>query len=157
MFTMDEGCKNCTYKDTTGNTTVGIGFNMDTPSARRIWDEADIPESFDSVKAGTQLLSQESIWALLNMSVANCKQDLHSIFPSFDTYPIYVQLALINLCFNLGKPTFSTFTTFLSRIRLSNFKGAAQDLALTKWATQVPNRAMRVCALLNNDDSLYNV
>lgn len=155
MLTVDEGLKNRVYKDTKGKNTVGIGFNMDDSSARAIWLHANVSESFNLVLQNQQALSTPSAWALLNKCVENAKTDLLLLFPAFDSYPNFVQLALLNLMYNMGRPTFSQFTTFISLIKHQNYSGAATDLAKTKWATQVPKRCMRVCALLKGDDSLY--
>lgn len=155
MFTVDEGLKNRVYKDTKGNNTVGIGFNMDNPAARACWIHADIPESFNLVYNGQQALATTSVWNLLNKCIDYAKTDTIAVFPEFNVYPEYVQLALLNLMFNMGKPKFSGFHTFIKLIRAKDFTSAANDLATTLWATQVPKRSMRVCALLRGDDSLY--
>lgn len=156
MFTVDEGFKSFAYKDTKGKTTVGIGFNMDDPKAKGAWIMADIPESYYAVYSKQQQLSQQSAWSLLGYCINGAKKDLLTMFDSLEIYPQYVQFALINLIFNMGKPVFSEFNTFIGLIKAKDFEGAANDLAKTKWATELPNRAMRVCALLKGDDSLYS-
>lgn len=155
MFTVDEGCKIRVYNDTNLNKTVGIGFNMDSDKARDIWQQAGVKEIFTSVYMGDTTLSMESIWALLNACVDNCKEELRDIFPDFDTYPDYVQMALINLDFNLGATKFSKFNTFISLIKAGNINGASDDLATTGWAKQLPARAKRVCELLKGNELGY--
>jgi len=155
MLTTDEGLRNTSYKDTVGKTTVGIGFNMDDPHAQGIWIKADIPESYHQVYNRTQTLSTESAWKLLNVCIENSVTDLKTIFENYDGLPELIQLALINLMFNMGKPVFSQFKTFIGLVQKGEFEAASNDLARTKWATQVPNRAMRVCSLLKEDDLYY--
>lgn len=155
MLTFDEGLRNNVYTDTKGNKTVGIGFNMDDPYARGVWIHSDIPESFILVYQGKTPLSTQSTWNILNTQVENAKSDLRSIFSDFDSYPDFVQLSLINLCFNMGKTVFSGFHTFIGLIRQSDYNTAAEDLKTTKWATELTKRAERIYALLKGDDSLY--
>ncbi len=155
MLIVDEGLRYKAYKDITGKTTVGIGFNMDNPSARGIWLHADIPESFNTIYAGQFPLSTNSISKLFNTCIDNCRIDLESMFTDFNNFPNYVQLALINLMFNMGKPVLSQFHTFINLIESNDYDGASTDLSTTKWASELPNRAKRVAALLKNDDSGY--
>lgn len=155
MLKFDEGLCYKAYKDTVGKTTVGIGFNMDDPNAKGIWLHADIPESFIGVHNDLIPLSTNSVVKLLNTCVDNCRMDLESIFSDFNTYPDNIQLALINLIFNLGKTKFLQFNTFIGFIKSNLYSNAALDLNTTTWTKQVPNRAKRVMALLNNDSSQY--
>ena len=155
MFTVDEGYRDMAYLDTTGHVTVGIGFNMDSPNARETWADAGIHDNFDLVYNRTIPITLDEAWALLNTCIDNCKTDLLSILHDFDSYPENIKMALINLCFNLGLPKLTGFTTFLGRIRLGNYAGAALDLSMTLWAMQLPERAKRVCQLINGDDSFY--
>ncbi len=155
MLTVDEGIRFVVYKDTVGKRTVGIGFNMDDINARTIWQYAGIKENFDSIRDGKSSLSQESAWKLLNVCVDNCKIDLKHTFTEFDNYPEGVQLALINLIYNMGNTIFIQFKTFISLIKDSDYVGAAEDLSHTRWALEVKSRAKRVIALLNEDDKGY--
>ena len=156
MLQADEGLKYNAYKDTVGKTTVGIGFNMDSPSAKNVWVQANIRESFNLVKNSNFPLSTASIASLVNTCINNCKIDLRDVFDDFDTYPNYVQLALINLMFNMGKHTFEQFYQFCNFIEDDDYDGASNDLKSTKWASQLPERAKRVMALLKGDDSGYS-
>jgi GH24 family phage-related lysozyme (muramidase) len=156
MLTADEGFRSVAYKDSKGNTTVGIGFNMDDSNAKSAWLQADIPESFNSIKNSTANLSVASINRMFNICVNSCKTDLASIFPNVSSYPDYVQLALVNLMFNMGKRVFLEFNTFIKLIKEQDYDGASNDLATTKWATELTGRAKRVTALLKGDDSGYS-
>ncbi len=156
MLRQDEGLRYRAYKDTVGNITVGIGFNMDSPSAKGLWLHADIPESFNSIYTQEAYLSTNSVNKLLNTCIDTCRIDLEAmIMRDITSYPDYVQLALINLMFNMGKSTFSHFTTFISLIKAENFSGAAEDLKTTKYATELPLRCERICSLLNGNYSHY--
>lgn len=152
---VDEGLRYKSYKDTVGKTTVGIGFNMDDSNARGIWISADIEESFNSVYKGETALSSTSVSNLLDACLKGCRTDLASLFPSYAGLPVYVQMSLVNLMFNLGLHKFKAFNTFNGLINSGKFEEASNDLKLTALAKQAPNRIRRVCALLLGDDSEY--
>lgn len=156
MLVADEGLTHSAYKDTTGNVTVGVGFNMDSISARGLWIKASIPESFNAVYANKVSLSGDSVNKLLDICVAGCNADLLSLLPNLNSYPNYVQLALLNLMFNMGKPVLAQFNTFLNLIKENNYDGASNDLSNTKWSSELPQRSNRVCSLLKNNDSGYS-
>lgn len=60
------------------------------------------------------------------------------------------QRALIEMAYNLGDAGLSDFATFLSLMRTGRFEEAATDLAGTKWAKQVGNRATRIVGQIRN-------
>ena len=156
MLNLEEGLRYRAYKDTTGHITVGIGFNMDNPTAKAIWLRADIPESFNAVYTQQSVLSTNSVVKLLNTCVDNCRIDLESVLlRDVQDMPTYVQLALINLMFNLGKSVFSQFTTFIDLIKTGNYNDASIDLGTTLWSKELPLRSQRVVALLQGDCSHY--
>lgn len=156
MLQADEGLRYKAYKDTNGKTTVGIGFNMDDPRAKSVWLQADIPESFNLVRNSNFPLSSASVISLTTICINNARKDLISIFPEFNTYPEYAQLALINLIFNMGKPVFLQFNTFINLIKDKDFYGASDDLANTKYATELKERSSRICSLLEGNLDAYS-
>lgn len=156
MMQADEGLLYKAYKDTVGKTTVGIGFNMDDAHAKSVWAQADIVEFFDNVYKGLQTLSTKSVGDLFNACVTNAKADLHSIFPTFYSMPDYVQLALINMMFNMGIHVFKEFTQTIDAINKGDYITAASRALQSNWAKQLPERASRVTKLLTGDDSGYS-
>lgn len=156
MLKLDEGLRYKAYIDTVGKTTVGIGFNMDSPNAKSLWLHADVHESFSAVYNGQTSLSTNSIVSLFNTCIDSCRVDLESLFEDFETYPEYTQLALINLIFNMGKPVFSQFHTTINLIKAKEFNKASDNLEHTAWASQLPVRSARVRKLLTGDYSGYS-
>lgn len=157
MLKLDEGLRYKVYTDTVGKATVGIGFNMDSSSAKGLWLRANIGESFSAVYSGQSSLSTNSIVSLFNTCIDGCRVDLESIFNDFETYPEHAQLALINLMFNMGKSVFTGFHTTINLLKAKDFNGASDHLAGTGWASQLPVRSARVRKLLKGDYSGYTV
>lgn len=156
MLKQDEGLRYKAYKDTKDKVTVGIGFNMDDPHAKGVWIKSDIPESFFSVYSGVGVMSTNSVNKLFNTCLDNCRIDLESIFTDFESYPVYVQLALYNMMFTMGKAVFSTFNGTIELIKSLEYAKAAQHILGTLWARdEAHNRALRVSKLLQGDYSGY--
>jgi lysozyme len=54
------------------------------------------------------------------------------------------QFAIIDMIFNMGAGTFDTFKQFQQLMQTNSFASAANDLAMTTYARQVPSRAAAI-------------
>lgn len=115
------------YTDSVGKITIGIGRNL---------DDNGISES-------------EASFMLYN-DIRSAKTDLLSIFPNFKSLPDEVQIALIDMMFNLGKPRFKGFKKMIEAIRNGDFKEAARQAKDSHWCKQVGSRCD------DNYNLLYN-
>lgn len=156
MLKFDEGLRQRVYKCSRGYNTVGIGFNMDDPSARTVWAEANIKESFNLVIKNQQSLSLKSVSDLLYKCIDNIKINAKWVFPEFDSYPEHVQLAVLNMLFQMGPRKLAQFTKTVSLIKEKKFAEASVEALDSSWAKQTPARAKRVTDLLKGDYSGYN-
>ena len=76
------------YPDIKDKMTVGVGFNMDTPSARDEWKEAfGGAVSFDAVRAGTRILEEEEVWQLFRAGLASRRKELKAHFGDDSVQP----------------------------------------------------------------------
>lgn len=120
----EEGVRYTPYKDTAGVLTVGVGHNLSTPLSPRAVDQI---LTDDIQVAVTALQTHAPWWAGL---------------------PDPQQRALVDLCFNMGWPTLSTFGTFLGLMAAGQYAAAALDLRDTAWYREVGTRGPRVVSLL---------
>lgn len=114
------------YLDTVGAVTVGVGNMLPTAAAAQALGFVDrvslkpataeaIATDFDTVtkqmkglnavayKVHTKLdLPAVAIDTLLDARIDEFKVEVKGKFPKFDTYPLTVQFALLDLAFNLG-------------------------------------------------------
>jgi len=148
MLSVDEGVMRYVYHDITGHRTVGIGFNMDDPNARKIWIGAGLPEIFENVRMGLAPISYNSLIELLKITIEQAIQDTKKLVPDFDNLSEYQRMALINMAFQLGYNALSKFKNTLKAINDKDFT-LARELALKSlWAKQTPARAKRVADML---------
>ena len=124
----DEGRRLAAYDDHLGNRTVGVGFNMDSGIARKVWQRAGVPVPFDDVYAGKAALSDVEANRLARESVQIAVDDASSLYPNMDELSPARQEALVGLSYQLGKTTLAGFEDFNASVRRGEFVKAARHL-----------------------------
>ena len=130
---INEGFSSMYYIDTTGNKTIGYGFNL------AIYPSLSEP------------LNIEKANILLNKSIEKNIQYACQIFDDpyhvnfFDNLEYNIQSVILDMIYNLGISGFRDFNNFIYYIRNNNdsFISAAIDLEHTLWYEQVGLRGKR--------------
>jgi len=146
-----EGVKDKVYKDTEGYKTIGIGFNMDSPNAKKVWQQAGIQTNFDDAINGRVKLTEDEINSLANTSYQIAENDAKSLVKNFDKLSDNRKAAVVQLSYQLGGPRLANFKTTLAAINAGNFKAAARQLQNSKLAKQTPERAQKIARMLAED------
>lgn len=129
-ITDDEGRRLTVYNDSMGIPTIGVGRNLRVGITDA---EADYLLSNDVARVIAELDSHLSWWRLLPPPQAR---------------------VVVNLAFNMGLSGLLGFGTFLGLMRTHDYKGAAADLAGTKWFGQVGQRGPRMVARITGAPTL---
>jgi lysozyme len=87
-------------------------------------------------------INEEEADYLLNNDVNLAINELESIIPNFHKIDSNRQSALIDMIVNLGRPKFLKFKNTIKAIKNENWELASKEMLNSKWARQVPNRAM---------------
>lgn len=132
-----EGYKKHIYKDTKGIPTIGVGFNLNDKNNQRILAKYGI--SNHELHNG---LSDLEIRQLYNDTVQIAIKNAKHFAPGFDSLPPNVQLALIDLSFNLGPNKLAQFKNLQQAIIKKDFNAAAAALKHSNWYNQVGNRGI---------------
>lgn len=140
----DEGLRFSSYMDTTGNKTVGFGFNMDSGIAKRVWDKAGVGASFKDVYNGKASITPQEAEALGAASYQIAVSDARSFFPDIGKLSPARQDALLNLSYQMGLTTLNQFKGFKKALERKDYKTAAKELMNSRYFEQTPNRARRV-------------
>lgn len=122
---LDEGSRSKPYKDTRGFLTIGVGHNLSA--------------------AG---LCPAAIRAQFDFDFAGVVEDLNRRIPWWVDQPEVVKRVLVNLTFNMGIQKVLGFHQMLLAMQLGDYPLAASHLLQSAYASQVPNRAKRLAALL---------
>ena len=127
----DEGVKYEIYLDHLGLKTCGVGH-----LCRKGEPEYDM-------EVGTPI-SEERVAELFEKDVGWTLKDCYKLLPDFDMLPEAVRLIFANMMFNLGMKNLGMFKRLLAAIEDREWQKAADEMADSKWARQVPNRAGRL-------------
>lgn len=133
-LTPEEGLRLRVYDDATGqpivkgsvvqgNPTIGIGRNLASKGITE--DEAHYLCADDIAEVEDQLDKNLAWWR--GMSARR-------------------QMALADMCFNMGLSVLLTFTTFLGYLEAGEWEKAAEDLKGTAWWGQVGTRGPKIAA-----------
>ncbi len=131
MITRHEGCETYAYKCTSGKLTIGVGRNID--------------------KGGLGL-SQLEIAYLLKNDIRRSRLELEKAFPWFPSLDDVRQDALIDMCFNMGITRLRTFKKAMGAMENQDYQQAADHFFDSRWARQVPNRAIEICDMIRTGE-----
>ena len=91
-----EGFTNRMYIDPRGNPTIGIGHLLKRNDKELFQKLFGNTVNFDSVMQGKQALTDEQVEQLAKYDIDEHLQRAQRIFKEFDSYPYYLQEALLN-------------------------------------------------------------
>jgi lysozyme len=124
QLTIDEGVEESAYQDSLGFWTIGVG------------------RLIDKRKGGK--LSDDEIEYLLHNDVNRKYAELIRVLPWIKGLDEARQGALLNMAFQLGVEGLSKFKNSLAFIKAGDYKKASENLMLSLWAKQTPNRAKKM-------------
>lgn len=120
----DEGVKRSAYQDHLGFWTIGVG------------------RLIDGRKGGG--LRDNEIALLLANDIEDRVKALTDALPWFAGLDPIRQAVLLNMAFQLGTAGLLAFSTTLAHVRAGRYYEASQSMLKSKWATQTPERALRL-------------
>jgi len=123
----DEGVRLKPYTDSVGKLTIGIGRNL-----------TDVGIS-----------NPEASYLLVN-DVASAEAQLNAHLSWWGTMSDARQRALLNMCFNMGWPKLSKFTTTIGHLQAGRYTAASATVLQSLWAQQVGVRADRISGMFRN-------
>jgi lysozyme len=132
----DEGVKAQAYQDHLGFWTIGVG------------------RLIDARKPGSGLRPEEIIF-LLNNDIEDRIDQLARRLPWFLALDAARQGVLLNMSFQLGVDGLLGFRNTLKLVELGDYARAADNMLLSKWATQTPERARRMAAQMRSGQWQY--
>lgn len=101
-----EGSRSIAYDCTSNKRTIGIGFNMESAGARKVWSKLGIPEDFDAVFNKEQKLSDESANKLFEKTwkwcIKKAQERCDKLNVSYNALPIWHKFILADIVYNTG-------------------------------------------------------
>lgn len=115
---LHEGFRDRPYRDTVGKLTIGYGWNID-----------DTP------------MEREAAEVQLTKKLEKCEAECTKAIDFFTNLTQARREVLVEMCFNLGLQGLLGFKNTLRLMESSKHEAAAEQMLLSKWATQVGKRA----------------
>jgi lysozyme len=135
-----EGQRLTTYRDSEGVRTIGQGFNLEAPGHRAMLKEMRINPRRGLTEGESDRLFRRKV----EESLAACGR----LFPDLGDLPMPVQLALVDMAYNLGATGLSQFRKLRAAIEERNWERAAGELLKSRWRHQVGWRAERLAGMI---------
>jgi lysozyme len=134
MLCIDEGVKHYAYRCPAGFLTIGVGHNLDAKG-----------------------VSDQAIKAMLDDDIDDARDAAIRCFGEvqFGAFSVFRQMAILNMIFNLGEQGFLKFAETIELMKARRWVDAAARIAKTPYATQVGDRARRVCMMLRDEGFPY--
>lgn len=147
MLSLNEGNKPKVYKDSKGNRTIGIGFNLEDAANRKFLkrEGIDINELFDGRK-----LSENETRTLYNHSLTQAFKDAQSYDPNFAKRPEAVKMTLVDMAFNLGLTRLNKFVDMKAGLKNNDYNVAADEMVDSNWYKQVKSRGPRMVQVMRS-------
>ena len=133
MIIKHEGIRDMPYKDSLGLWTVGVGH--------LIGDGKSLPPEYN------RKFTQAEIMKMFDDDFDHHAKAAEKI-PGYSKANQGGQGALIDLTFNMGNSWYKKWPNFCKKLAAGDFKGAADELAGSKWAQQVKSRAQTIIGLV---------
>lgn len=145
MFEENEGNLSKVYKDTKGNRTIGIGFNLEDAGNQSFLKKSGI--DLKEVLAGRELTKNEVI-TLYNHSLTQAFNDARKFDPQFNKRPEPVKKAIVDMAFNLGLTKLNKFKNMKAALVQNDYRTAADEMVDSNWYKQVKSRGPRTVSLM---------
>jgi len=113
------------YKDHKGNRTVGLGFNMDSPEARELWERSLPGVDFDDIREGKDRLLPTQSRALFDNIVPEYEEIVRNKIGKDVYIPEHQMIALTSLAYNAPSLIGPRLTEF---VRQGETKLAAEEI-----------------------------
>lgn len=143
-----EGTRSKVYHDSRGKKTVGVGINLNSPGAAKLLRDAGV--NYTAVKTGQRRLSAGEIDTLFTRKVQDAMAAGPRLLQTWDDQPKTVQLAVVDMIYNLGPTGFSHLDTARDALEAKDYRRAATVLTRTAWYRQVGARAENVVAMIRS-------
>ena len=147
MFKLNEGNKPKVYKDSKGNRTIGVGFNLEDEGNRKFLKQEgiDIDELFQGRK-----LSDKETRILYNHSLRQAFADAQKFDPDLAKRPEAARMAIVDMAFNLGLTRLNKFKKMKAGLMNNDYQTAANEMVDSNWYKQVKSRGPRMVNVMRS-------
>ena len=147
-----EGIRYRTYKDSRGKKTIGVGFNLQSPGAKKMIDSIGV--NYAKVKNGSLKLNQDQIEILFEKKTEEALSGARRNIDNFDSLPKDIQLVVVDMIYNLGVTGFMNFEDVVSALSKKDYKTMAKAMWASNWRKQVGSRAEKLVQMVQKQGGI---
>jgi lysozyme len=136
---LHEGLRLTPYRCTAGYLTIGVGYNIDARGIAAL--ERVIGRTFDGA------LTREEAIAVLRHDIDAYERHVRRLMPEYDQLDAIRQRVVLDMAFNLGYRALR-FEKAIAALKRRDYLTAARQMRLSKWSSQVGDRAERLEAMM---------
>ncbi len=134
----DEGKTNYTYYCTQNHLTGGIGHKI-------LENEPEYKQPVGSP------VSKERVNEWFQHDMRSVQRDCERLYPShWPTFDEDLKQIIANMVFQMGLGTMKKFVQMKKKVIAKDYRGAAVEMADSRWNRQTPNRAARLINEMKN-------
>ena len=134
-----EGCVDHVYMCAAGYPTIGVGRNLKTNP---------LTEKEKEFVGDLSKITVEKALYLLRNDVKRCMKELTDNISFYYQLDDERQYALLDMCFNMGIKKLLKFKRMLNAMLIGDYRGAAKECLMSKYAKDVGTRAVRIARLI---------
>jgi lysozyme len=129
LLVSHESYRQYPYVDTTGHITIGIGRNLNDRG-----------------------ISTTEAFYLLDDDIVYFSSKLNHYLPFFSSLTESRQIALIDMCFNLGTQGLLNFKEMIAALEKGDYETASKEMLDSKWSQQVGERASCLASIIRTGE-----
>ena len=156
VVSLNEGKEESVYKDTEGNNSIAIGFNLEEPSNREYLFKKHGLTYDDVVNKGVKL-SENQISELDNDRRRNAAKDAKLWEKKGEERPQKGRVAILEGERNLGRNKLTRGKKKRKALEDDDYNTAAAEMKDSKWFDQVKTRGPRMVGIMQNQNNLSTV
>jgi GH24 family phage-related lysozyme (muramidase) len=147
---INEGYETHVYRDSVGVPTVGIGFNLQRSDAPRLLQS--VGANYQAVLSGQADLTEEQIDTLFKSDLSGAISQAQQGVSNYGALVQPRQFVIVDMIFNMGSGAkgFGGFVNTIADIESDNFTQASNNMTLSRWYSQVGDRAKRDVSMMRS-------
>lgn len=142
-----EGRRHRVYRDSRGNRTVGVGFNLDRPGAAEDIGRLLKGVGYTALRRGTTTLTDAQIDVLLRYDVQRAIETAKGQIIDFNRLPRQAQLVLVDMTYNMG--SLDRWLDLRRALAHNDYTAAADAMHDSRWRRQTGQRAKSLIELMH--------
>lgn len=133
QLVLHEGISLRPYVDTTGNVTIGVGYNI---TSRTMQEFERVIGRFVETATDHDVITRDEAMQVLAADVDRLEKATALGFPEYLNLDPIRQRVVIDMAFNLGYRVLE-FKNAIAAVKARDWSRAARELYKSRWATQV--------------------